>query len=273
LPPSLTDCSANLTPASGRQDHTTSPSASAPLVSRRYRVHRIPCPTSVTIAKRPSGGPERRGNSHRCERMGNEIFFLAGLDHPNQIESFQQIRVYAQRFSIFQSGRAKRPPGQIIQDLPDRQITGVRRCSLNPRRLQSQRAMASCGLSIEAVRFGVTCGPRAAVEQGLFNPPTTDMRRLWRQTVASSAGFPVGDCVSPDRIACPHFVQSSEISHAVWPGTPYRRATLAAEPSRRFGKRRPRYRRIGPPYTDRATPRALRTATVPDRLTALDRAI
>jgi hypothetical protein len=43
-----------LTPASGRQDHTTSPSAEAPLVLRRNRVHRIPHPTFVTIAKRPS---------------------------------------------------------------------------------------------------------------------------------------------------------------------------------------------------------------------------
>jgi hypothetical protein len=32
----------NLTPASGRQDHTTSPSASRTLVSRATRVHRIP---------------------------------------------------------------------------------------------------------------------------------------------------------------------------------------------------------------------------------------
>jgi hypothetical protein len=32
----------NLTPASGRRDHTTSPSASATLVSRSLRVHRIP---------------------------------------------------------------------------------------------------------------------------------------------------------------------------------------------------------------------------------------
>jgi hypothetical protein len=32
----------NLTPASGRQDHTTSPSASAPFVFKRIRVHRIP---------------------------------------------------------------------------------------------------------------------------------------------------------------------------------------------------------------------------------------
>jgi hypothetical protein len=48
------DCSADLTPASRRQDHTTSPSASAPFVNPRCRVHRIPHPTSVTIAKRPS---------------------------------------------------------------------------------------------------------------------------------------------------------------------------------------------------------------------------
>src|SRR6266567_9207322 len=54
--------SANLTPASGRQDHTASPSALAPLVLRRYRVHRIPHPTSVTIAIRPSreGGTARK---------------------------------------------------------------------------------------------------------------------------------------------------------------------------------------------------------------------
>jgi hypothetical protein len=61
----------NLTPASRRQDHTTSPSVAPSFVCalrdrsrvgprpaitiarRRCRVHRIPCPTSVTIAKRP----------------------------------------------------------------------------------------------------------------------------------------------------------------------------------------------------------------------------
>jgi hypothetical protein len=34
--------SAGLTPASGRQDHTTSPSASSALVSGALSVHRIP---------------------------------------------------------------------------------------------------------------------------------------------------------------------------------------------------------------------------------------
>src|ERR1700730_6562824 len=63
LSPSPALLLADLTPASRRQDHTTSPSASAPFVCvfrpktqlrRCCRVHRIPCPTFVTIAKRPS---------------------------------------------------------------------------------------------------------------------------------------------------------------------------------------------------------------------------
>src|ERR1700730_7674188 len=43
----------NLTPASGRQDHTTSPSAFASLALRYQHVHRIPHPTSVAIARTP----------------------------------------------------------------------------------------------------------------------------------------------------------------------------------------------------------------------------
>src|ERR1700693_1708787 len=41
-PPSSARLSANLTPASGCQDHTTSPSASGALVRSTIRVHRIP---------------------------------------------------------------------------------------------------------------------------------------------------------------------------------------------------------------------------------------
>src|SRR5579863_5520014 len=56
---------ASLTSASGCQDHTTSPSAFAPPVLRRQSVHRIPHPTFVTIAKRPSwwGGTARENAS------------------------------------------------------------------------------------------------------------------------------------------------------------------------------------------------------------------
>jgi len=53
------DHPASLTPASGCQDHTTSPSASVPFVrtiarTRRQSVHRIPASRVVTIAIRPS---------------------------------------------------------------------------------------------------------------------------------------------------------------------------------------------------------------------------
>jgi hypothetical protein len=46
----------DLTPASGRQDHTTSPYAKSALVESAIHVHRLPRPTSVTIAIRPSCG-------------------------------------------------------------------------------------------------------------------------------------------------------------------------------------------------------------------------
>jgi hypothetical protein len=53
----LSIISTSLTPASGRQDHTTSPSASRHHSSADASCsHRIPRPTSVTIAIRPSCG-------------------------------------------------------------------------------------------------------------------------------------------------------------------------------------------------------------------------
>ncbi len=56
LPPAsvMRSIIADLTPASGRQDHTALPYATALLVSQRNRVHRNPVPRFVTIAKRPS---------------------------------------------------------------------------------------------------------------------------------------------------------------------------------------------------------------------------
>src|SRR5882672_1639871 len=85
LPPSPADRSASLTPASGRQDHTASPSAtgvssSAPSHAQRRCVHRIPHPTSVTIAIRPSLGVGR--GSSRCDlgQSKTRIFLQTGLD-------------------------------------------------------------------------------------------------------------------------------------------------------------------------------------------------
>ena len=50
----------NLTPASGRQDHTTSPYASGVYVCHAIRVHRIP-PRVRDVRERPSSGGETAG--------------------------------------------------------------------------------------------------------------------------------------------------------------------------------------------------------------------
>src|SRR4051812_44731760 len=51
---------ANLTPASGRQDHTILPYAFAALVSRNIRVHRIPAPRSRRWPTPLLGGQDAR---------------------------------------------------------------------------------------------------------------------------------------------------------------------------------------------------------------------
>jgi hypothetical protein len=70
-----------LTPASRRQDHTTSPSALAPFVKSAIHVHRIPHSTSVTIAKRPScrGGTARVDKDDLPDGQSGK-FFAGGLD-------------------------------------------------------------------------------------------------------------------------------------------------------------------------------------------------
>src|SRR6184192_4610284 len=56
LTPSPALLIADLTPASGRQNHTTSPSAAAPFVKGAARVHRIPFPTLMTLRNAPLSG-------------------------------------------------------------------------------------------------------------------------------------------------------------------------------------------------------------------------
>src|ERR1700730_13894131 len=70
---------ADLTPASGRQDHTTSPSAVAPFVKGAPRVHRIPSRVD-DVAQRPSVGQD--GGSRRTDLPDGlrEIFLQEGLD-------------------------------------------------------------------------------------------------------------------------------------------------------------------------------------------------
>src|SRR5438067_4207911 len=65
--------STNLTPASRRQDHTTSPSASAPFVKSTNRVHRIP--SRVRDDREPPlVGTRRRGYNFDLGQIGNGMF-------------------------------------------------------------------------------------------------------------------------------------------------------------------------------------------------------
>jgi hypothetical protein len=73
--------SANLTPAPRRQDHTTSPSASAPFVRKRISVHRIP-PRVRDVAQRPSVGQDGASCKFDLPDADSEIFLQKGMDTP-----------------------------------------------------------------------------------------------------------------------------------------------------------------------------------------------
>jgi hypothetical protein len=109
LPPSPADYSANLTPASGRQDHTTSPSAFALFVTsvKASTASRL---TSVTIAKRPSERRDGQGYATDLGRARNGKFFDGGLDHPNHLDPLQQNSVLRKS----PAGRAF--PGESLMD-------------------------------------------------------------------------------------------------------------------------------------------------------------
>src|SRR3954453_2237480 len=61
---------------------------------RCLRVHRIPCPTSVTIAIRPSCGTGWRAYNFDLGQRRKEMFLQMGLDRANQIDPVQQIRFF-----------------------------------------------------------------------------------------------------------------------------------------------------------------------------------
>src|SRR5437764_9459404 len=82
LPPSSADCSANLMPASGHQNHTTSPSALARFV-KHASASTASRSASVTIAIRPFG--ERDGRVYKTDlgQPRTEIFSAEALDWRN----------------------------------------------------------------------------------------------------------------------------------------------------------------------------------------------
>src|SRR5881227_2232416 len=110
--------SANLTPASRRQDHTTSPSASAPFVKSTNRVHRIP--SRVRDDREPPlVGTRRRGYKFDLGQIGNGMFFEMGLDSPNHVDPHEEIRLCAQSDFLGRIRRSRNPP-------PNKQDGGLR---------------------------------------------------------------------------------------------------------------------------------------------------
>ncbi len=100
LPPSLAECSANLTPASGCQDHTPSPSASVPFVngtSTSTASH----PASVTIAIRPSSGTRQWAYTTDLGRTASIISEIPKLGAVARMEP---------------TGRREAPPDGAIRD-------------------------------------------------------------------------------------------------------------------------------------------------------------
>src|SRR3954470_21932267 len=87
---------ANLTPASRRQNHTTSPSAARTVRQQHVRVHRIPSRVRDD-RERPLVGRDGAGYGFDLGEKRRSLFLQSGLDRPNQIEAVQEITFYLHR--------------------------------------------------------------------------------------------------------------------------------------------------------------------------------
>jgi hypothetical protein len=123
--------SADLTPASRRQDHTTSPSANNISRLRRFIAHRScnppcdftvrstlprpphPVPTFLTIAKRPSCGTGWVGYRSDWADLEGKYFCKGGLDRANQLDPAWEFSFYARRRGA-QKLRKNCPTGKSV---------------------------------------------------------------------------------------------------------------------------------------------------------------
>jgi len=105
--------SANLIPASGDQDHTISPSASAALVFRRLCVHRIPPPTFVTIGRSAPCVQQGCGEINTFFGKTEAIFFGKGLDRPIRLKRLAKSAFRHRRFWVWRRRRLVSTTGCI----------------------------------------------------------------------------------------------------------------------------------------------------------------
>ena len=99
---------ADLTPASRRQDHTTSPSASKTLSSEAPLAATASSPASVTIAIRPSSGVDGGGYKVICYFGKPEYFFRRDWTSRNSL-----IRLRKLDFTRKSAGAPGRPAARI----------------------------------------------------------------------------------------------------------------------------------------------------------------
>ena len=117
LPPSFADYSTTLTPASGRQDHTILPSALAPLVQRRYRVHRIP-PHVRDDREAPSCRGGTAGREHSFRFSESKIFVRGELTTQISLNRFTKLEFRRMRFFVPRSVSRETTSGKIELSRP-----------------------------------------------------------------------------------------------------------------------------------------------------------
>jgi len=103
LPSSARSSLADLTPASGCQDHTTSPCARAPFVRTKIRAQRLASIAARLTSgddwpKRPSSSRRDAGIMHIILKNGSRIFLRQGLDGRISLEMLRKFRFFAQAF-------------------------------------------------------------------------------------------------------------------------------------------------------------------------------
>jgi len=89
---------ANLAPAKGCQNHTTSPSAKS--IDRLAMLPRPPHPAPRFVTIRAYAPLRGRDSGEKTPDLGispSEFFFSKGLDDPNQLESSGEIRLLEQQ--------------------------------------------------------------------------------------------------------------------------------------------------------------------------------
>jgi hypothetical protein len=181
LPPSLADVAANLMPASGHQDHATSPSASSALVSSTLRVHRIP-PLVDDVGQRPSLGKDTQTSAPDLPDGASAMFLRRGLDRANRVDPPQEFSTCAQRPSACPEGsrlpmrdESRRCAGEPARRSP---MSARPRSSTTPKPLScsssdnstgskgmnqgSPRAAALAAMAIARRAAGVLATPRSS---------------------------------------------------------------------------------------------------------------